>query len=405
MSDNGLQTPEVQGYIYADLEPDAIRLLTLLPGEEEQDIRITLTHLPLIVPNPQPREIMTNNDDERNHEVGRMVSIFKLAHRVVVWLGPQSDNSDLALATLSSAAAQDDVGADALRQDDVNAARDLLRRLWFERLWVFQERLDLLHLCCLDDHTIDAPSWVPDFSVPTYHYGISGAQFASSMAKCEAEYLGHGVLEVMGVQLSDVLTVSESVRHEINNLVQAVQKMELHGLGTTDEPYVNGQNLMDTFIVTLRANHLQMGLAPAGTQPGDSVVALLGCDSHMVLRPTGDGQFWVVGEGYLHGFGDAEAFLGRLPGPWEAFVGRDSRAINRPEFKNTATGEVTIEDPRLGPLPVDWVAVPSERTHDDPYTFRRFKNREPGEEVNYYPRMLPDALRARDVKLRAFQLV
>lgn len=43
---------------------------------------------------------------EKNTQVPRMADIFRLAERVVVWLGAESDNSTLALSTLDYLAAQ-----------------------------------------------------------------------------------------------------------------------------------------------------------------------------------------------------------------------------------------------------------------------------------------------------------
>jgi hypothetical protein len=52
------------------------------------------------------------------------------------------------------------------------------------------------------------------------------------------------------------------------------------------------------------------GLAPLLANQGDIVTVLLGCQSPIVLRPTIDGRYKVVGEAYCDGFMDAEALLG-----------------------------------------------------------------------------------------------
>jgi len=56
-----------------------------------------------------------------------------------------------------------------------------------------------------------------------------------------------------------------------------------------------------------------IGTAPAGTQIGDVVTVLLGCNKPMVLRPnegleaeTGSPTFSVVGACYVHGIIDDE---------------------------------------------------------------------------------------------------
>jgi len=105
-----------------------------------------------------------NQDDlaERSAEVLGMDLIYSNAVEVIVWLGPKSENSGLAIETLSRIGK--DVHYSAKRRkfryrterswaerlvDDAEALksnapswiaiRDLLRRDWFTRLWVFQE--------------------------------------------------------------------------------------------------------------------------------------------------------------------------------------------------------------------------------------------------------------------------
>jgi hypothetical protein len=107
--------------------------------------------------------ISINQEDipERSAEVSRMGSIFSKARQVIVWLGPKSDTSDLALETLRwigqyvtydveghrmfitegsqiEALPEDPEGIDALRVEWM-AIRDLLNRAWFTRLWTYQE--------------------------------------------------------------------------------------------------------------------------------------------------------------------------------------------------------------------------------------------------------------------------
>lgn len=89
--------------------------------------------------------------------------IYKLAYRVVVWLGPQSDDSARALATLDYIGAQVEIDRNdgsvgiapfaeeptwcrtnsalphAYRQHTWNAVLELLLRPWFRRVWTVQE--------------------------------------------------------------------------------------------------------------------------------------------------------------------------------------------------------------------------------------------------------------------------
>jgi hypothetical protein len=112
--------------------------------------------------------ICINQDDliERSAEVLEMGSIYAHAKEVIVWLGPSSDDSRLAIKTLSKLAegierhpenliynsfspkpnswAEFLFGnSEALAANSPSwfAIKDLLHREWFSRLWVYQEAL------------------------------------------------------------------------------------------------------------------------------------------------------------------------------------------------------------------------------------------------------------------------
>ena len=101
-----------------------------------------------------------SNPAERGEQIKRMASIFSLAQRVIVWLGPERDNSKTALTALSYMGDQVERLSDRqsyqapnakklawwgtaapLPYDDAEweAIASLLERRWFNRLWVFQE--------------------------------------------------------------------------------------------------------------------------------------------------------------------------------------------------------------------------------------------------------------------------
>jgi hypothetical protein len=125
----------------------------------------------------------------------------------------------------------------------------------------------------------------------------------------------------------------------------------------------------------------------------------------MLLRPQGDSTFQVIGESFVHGLNDGIGFLGSLPDPWIAQVYNDGTGLfTKLRFFNPKTNVVSDEDPRLDPLPEEWEPHDRERTAEDPRIFRCFKNKLTGELVNSDPRLLPQALEARGVKLRTFSL-
>lgn len=132
---------------------------------------------------------------------------------------------------------------------------------------------------------------------------------------------------------------------------------------------------------------------------------LPGCEVPMLLRPQDDSTFQVISECFINGLNDATSFLGSLPEPWIAQVYNDSTGLfTKLRFFNPETNVLSDEDPRLDPLPEEWEPVDDERRGKDPRIFRCFGNRLTGELVNSDPRLLPQALEARGVKLRTFSL-
>lgn len=98
--------------------------------------------------------------EERNMQVCRMAAIYTLARRVVLWLGPASHNSELAMSTMnhlgrqivfcknsSFYASPEAEHVDWYRstttlpytEDEWRSILDLINRPWFERLWITQE--------------------------------------------------------------------------------------------------------------------------------------------------------------------------------------------------------------------------------------------------------------------------
>jgi hypothetical protein len=57
----------------------------------------------------------------------------------------------------------------------------------------------------------------------------------------------------------------------------------------------------------------RLGLGPGLTQETDEIVVFIGCPALMILRPSGGGKYWVVGEGFIHDLMDSEALMGPPP--------------------------------------------------------------------------------------------
>lgn len=201
-------------YQYSPLDEEAqeVRLLTLLPGPFSAEIRVCLDITPFTedrVPkfeavsytwgsteNPvgifigesgqrtlavtqnlaealpyfryedKPRVLWIDaicvdqqNLKERGHQIKRMADVFSKATKVLVWLGPESENSALAINRLEYIATKVEIDwstfqvlpltdeahwADitvvtTLTEDDLVALSNLVGRPWFSRLWIRQE--------------------------------------------------------------------------------------------------------------------------------------------------------------------------------------------------------------------------------------------------------------------------
>jgi hypothetical protein len=147
------------------------------------------------------------------------------------------------------------------------------------------------------------------------------------------------------------------------------------------------------------------GLAPLQTNQGDIVTVLLGCQSPIVLRPTTDGRYKVIGQAYCDEFMDGEALLGTLPDSLEAIFrcggnGGGGRGYEW-AYLNKVTGNFQLEDPRRGPLPPGWDIV----SHAGEEFWQLFKNNETGEETECDPRLTSGELRKRGVPLQVFDLI
>ncbi|KAI4193886.1 MAG: hypothetical protein LQ346_003802 [Caloplaca aetnensis] len=184
--------------------------------------------------------------------------------------------------------------------------------------------------------------------------------------------------------------------HEVSDTL-SVNDTELH-----DDLYSHAYGR--AFIFTANAN--MIGLAPDTCRENDCIASLLGCDSPMVLRPTDDGCYIVVGECYVHGLMEGEGFLGPLPADWERIVRYDEGTGSWFDvYVERKRGTYQVEDPRLGPLPKDWYREGHPKQHL--YTSYRHPTKDSVGFNSYScdPRMLPESLRERGVELQEFALI
>lgn len=147
----------------------------------------------------------------------------------------------------------------------------------------------------------------------------------------------------------------------------------------------------------------QLGLGPKLATSGDKVCVILGCNIPLVLRLVSENQWCVVGDCYVHDIMDGGALLSSLPDDFQAIERMNPcTGSYHMAFKNMRTGHIQIEDPRITePLPAGWELI----KHNDEEYMQLFSNEEQYQSTSADPRLNPDALRARGVKLKTFNLV
>lgn len=273
--------------------------------------------------------------------------------------------------------------------------------------------LEILRECEMDAPSA-GPSWVPDWSREATASLSNRPLMASSRLCAWYEFPRDGVLKIAGA--ARVTTVVEAQNIDITPQRWLNEIYEcLHGLLTGisfSAEYVNGDSVLEAYARTflcdlyydqadagsvslkatmeiieaiqstsqfdpvkfrpgtpglqlltqfahfrqkkfMRCGDGHIGIAPPATLPGDKVCVLLGCNATMVLRPTGDGRYLVVGECFVYGLSKGEALLGPLPKSvrfariWGERSG--SWALG---FVDGSTSTVSHVDPRLEGLPL-----------------------------------------------------
>ncbi|KAJ4180024.1 hypothetical protein NW755_012064 [Fusarium falciforme] len=226
--------------------------------------------------------------------------------------------------------------------------------------------LSILGHCDISTRPADWPSWVPDWS-NLFCTRILAKAKSSSILLPDGEYVGNNILQAAGLIISRIESLDKTRfyrdRSNFNTELQRLAKTRITG------SYVNGQSLLEAFCDTICCGdfntpeldsdfpvleitmsyvesltenaenqsskpptaleyhiprhchgrsifwteHGHLGLCPVGSQPGDVIAVLLGCDALLALRPNESGAYEVVGQCYVSGLMDGEAILGELP--------------------------------------------------------------------------------------------
>ncbi|KAG7010143.1 hypothetical protein G7Y79_00001g004150 [Physcia stellaris] len=244
-------------YVWGDT--DRIKSIIVELGEEDYIHKVTdnlYTALKYLRSTDQVRTLWIDaicihqeNAEERSAQVARMADIYRSASKVIIWLGPAGDNSDIAMKTLSSISSRinvqwathaievsdtNDMSSDLkplqmtkyalcsdqrdriygivhlidkasrpdIRLDYTKSTVDVFRDLMLTMVITHKE-LSLLTSCGLSDLSTDMPSWVPNFSKPIGNRDILTPR-ACWNSSAQARYTNGGPLTVCGCRAATI---------------------------------------------------------------------------------------------------------------------------------------------------------------------------------------------------------
>ena len=224
---------------------------------------------------------------------------------------------------------------------------------------------------------------------------------------------------------SSNVTTLQRRKETMRRCIEALKTLGDRDLPTEGLPFFDDLQTRCHNRSLFRTKEGDIGLGPRSMVVGDQVVVFLNCSCPMVLRPIGNGYFQVIGEACYQGFMDCEAFLGPVPGSLHRMVlYRGEDEYTRFVHLDSSSGDIHVEDPRLGPLPPNWTRgkftdgkwfstdyVDAETVGKleslDYLEYPIFGNKVTGEMMTRGadPRINVEAFKARGVKIQTFNLV
>ncbi|KAI0429111.1 HET-domain-containing protein [Xylaria sp. FL1042] len=305
------------------------------------------------------------------------------------------------------------------------------------------------------------PTWLPNWSQPLATAYFSPTHMASGMSAACTNYTAPNKLDVAGISFAHISTGIQALpKPDLSDVVEFLKGLGLEGLQASTYP--NGETRLNAYLMTFCRGYVDdrlpslgyatlsqirhevmklaappecaeqstpievlrsisthnaihmfttdngyIGSADTPIQPGDEVFIILGCDHPMILRPTSNGEYQVVGSCYIHGAMDGEVLLGELPYPWKIELEIDKRGNWMYIFQNSCLDEWREDDPRLDsiPIPAEWEPIEFEWTRSDPDFCRKFRNRDTGEIINSDPRLSAEALLERGIPVKTITLI
>lgn len=283
---------------------------------------------------------------------------------------------------------------------------------YVERFMSHFQSLRLLPLCELQNHSLEMPTWVPDWSHPPSTNYPRAARYASGYMRANVINISKDTLNITGLH---VATIAQRTVFDVVNATEANIRQFIRDsapAGVLSDCYPGGTTMLEAFcstlcfdvfrertlpervifpsfkhssdfvktvlsedigtsdlsrdetdkylryiaeackgrsVMTTVSGHL--GLAPAICEPGDRIYAFPGCrDLIAVRRHSSKSGSRVVGHTYVHGMIDAEPLFGPLPRHYSAVMRCEEGVLRDLWFRNEITGVLEEEDPRFRDL-------------------------------------------------------
>ncbi|KAJ5024898.1 heterokaryon incompatibility protein-domain-containing protein [Bipolaris maydis] len=280
---------------------------------------------------------------------------------------------------------------------------------YVERFISHFQSLRLLPFCELQDHSLEMPTWVPDWSHPPNTNYPRAARYASGYMKANVLSISDERLEIAGMHIGTVAqrTVVNAGGTDEASIVQFIRDSAPPGILTSVHP--GNVPMIEAFCCTLcfdvfreravperavfpsftyslkflesiltadsdasklntpetttylryvadackgrsiiktRSGHI--GLAPSICEPEDRIYVFPGCRELIAVRKHGsDSEFRVVGHAYVHGMADGELIFGPLPRHYDVVLHSEEGALKGLQFRNSKDGTLEEQDPRL----------------------------------------------------------
>lgn len=172
-------------------------------------------------------------------------------------------------------------------------------------------------IICIDGSSSDylTGSEYSDFGRFSHDYMLDQIPKSIDFEELLERALGNDIDDIRWPQLDELAKSSHGAVPSTQDLIQFVRRLKL-GDGQLDDDKDAFVRRSEVFARLEQKEKRTLfctagkafGSGPSGLQQGDRIAFLIGATVPFALRPVGDGQFFLVGEAYVHGFMHGEAW-------------------------------------------------------------------------------------------------